>query len=274
MDTLLRNDEFMKKLHNPSQELATNYARALPYPHAVFDDFFPVEILDQVLHHFPQPKQVKWQSFDNGNEKKLAFRQAELLPTPIREFLYFLNSYPVLQFLEKVTGIVGLIPDPSFSGGGCHQIERGGKLQVHVDFNKIQPTNLDRRVNLLVYLNKNWKEEYGGNLELWDSEGKVSVKQVAPLFNRCVIFSTTETSYHGHPHPLTCPDAWTRKSIALYYYSNGRDDQVTAGAHSTVFLGDTAGKRERRGLKGVMKLITPPVLWQIGQRLKPPFNRS
>ena len=120
MDALLHNYEFMKKLHNPSQDLATNYARAFPYPHAVFDDFFPVEILDQVLHQFPQPKQVKWQEFDNDNEKKLAFRQAELLPTPIREFLYFLNSYPVLQFLEKVTGIVGLIPDPSFSGGGCH----------------------------------------------------------------------------------------------------------------------------------------------------------
>ena len=148
-----------------------------------------------------------------------------------------MNSHPVLQFLEKLTGIGGLIPDPSFAGGGCHQIEPGGKLQVHVDFNKLQPANLDRRINLLIYLNKDWKEEYGGHFELWDAEGKACVKRVLPLFNRCVVFSTTQTSYHGHPHPLTCPEGWTRKSIALYYYTNGRDDGHASDGHSTVFLG-------------------------------------
>ena len=264
MDQLLRDKVFMQSLTDVSANLTAEYAAAKPYPHVVMDNFFPVEVLERVLAHFPSPDQLKWQVFNNDYEKKLAFRQAEALATPVREFLYFMNSYPVLQFLEKLTGISGLIPDPSYTGGGCHQIQPGGKLQVHVDFNKLQPVNLDRRLNLLVYLNKNWAEEYGGNFELWDAEGKTSVKKVAPLFNRCVVFSTTDTSYHGHPHPLTCPDGWTRKSIALYYYTNGRDDGTAAGARSTVFVGHP---ESRRGVKGVAKAITPPALWGLGQRV-------
>jgi hypothetical protein len=166
-----------------------------------------------------------------------------------------------------LTGITGLIPDPSFNGGGCHQIQRGGKLGVHVDFNKLKTVNLDRRLNLLVYLNKNWKDEYGGHFELWDAEGKSSLKKVAPLFNRCVIFSTTETSYHGHPHPLTCPEGSTRKSVALYYYTNGRDDGQTAKPHSTVFAGTEESKKKMLSVKNIFKEVTPPVLWRLGRRL-------
>ncbi len=272
MDALLGNYEFMKKLVDLPTTCSAAYAQAQPFPHAVFDDFFPPEVLERVLAHFPGVEKVKWQTFDNDNEKKLAFRQAEGLPTPVREFLYFMNSYPMIQFLEQLTGIVGLIPDPSYAGGGCHQIQRGGKLQVHVDFNKLQTTNLDRRLNVLVYLNQNWQEEYGGAFELWDAEAKNSVKQVAPLFNRCVVFSTTETSYHGHPHPLTCPEGSTRKSIALYYYTNGRDDGHTAVAHTTVFRQDPEAKRY--GLGGVARILTPPVLWEFGRRLRRRLGRG
>lgn len=267
MDALLGNYEFMTKLQGVTPAMAAAYAAAKPFPHAVFDDFLPPAVLDQVLDNFPRPGQVKWQQFDNPNEKKLAFRQAEALPTPVRELLYFFNSYPALQFLEKLTGIGGLIPDPSYSGGGCHQIVPGGKLQVHVDFNKLQPVNLDRRLNLLVYLNKDWKEEYGGHFELWDAEGKASVERVLPLFNRCVVFSTTETSYHGHPHPLTCPPDRTRKSIALYYYTNGRDDGHTAGGHSTVFLGGDAGAPQRSAGQ-LLKYLLPPAAVDAGRWAK------
>jgi Rps23 Pro-64 3,4-dihydroxylase Tpa1-like proline 4-hydroxylase len=267
MDALFRDENLMRKLQEISLELISSYASASPYPHVVMDDFLPKEVLEQVLANFPKPGQVKWQTFDNNYEKKLAFRQAEALPTPVRELLYFMNSHPVLQFLEKLTGIGGLIPDPSFSGGGCHQIERGGKLQVHVDFNKLQPVNLDRRINLLIYLNKDWKEEYGGHFELWDAEGKTCVNRILPLFNRCVVFSTTETSYHGHPHPLTCPEGRTRKSIALYYYTNGRDDGQAKGEHSTVFLGGPARGGSRTS-KNLLKYFAPPVLLDGGRWIK------
>jgi len=256
MDALLHNRDFMRKLQDVSPEVVTAYQNGKPYPHAIFDDFFPVEVLDEVLANFPKPGQVSWQVFDNNNEKKLAFRQAESLPTPIREFLYFLNAHPMLQFLEKVTSIPGLIPDPSFAGGGCHQIEPGGKLKVHVDFNKLTSVNLDRRLNLLVYLNKDWQEEYGGHFELWDAESKGCVTKVLPIFNRAVVFSTNETSYHGHPHPLTCPPDRTRKSIAIYLYTNGRPEHEKVAEHTTVFMDDEV--KHSGGLKEWVKYVTPP----------------
>ena len=112
--------------------------------------------------------------------------------------------------------------DPYLMGGGLHEIKRGGVLKVHTDFNRHPIFNLDRRINVLIYLNKNWKKEYGGNLELWDKNMNKCIKKIQPLFNSMVIFSTTDFSNHGHPDPLTCPDNISRKSLALYYFSSGR----------------------------------------------------
>lgn len=268
MDALLRDPVFMQKLQNCPPELTASYASALPYPHIVMDDFFPPAVLEQVLAQFPKPGELNWQRFEHAYEKKLAFCQAEKLPTPIREILYFLNAQPVLTFLEKLTGIKGLIPDPAYVGAGCHQIERGGKLQIHIDFNKLQTVNLDRRLNLIVYLNKDWKEEYGGHFELWDTEGKGCVKRVLPVFNRAVVFSTTETSHHGHPHPLTCPDGWTRKSIALYYYTNGRDDGFAGPPHSSLYFGKTLESQQKKSPMELLKYLVPPVLVDGGRWFK------
>ncbi len=114
-------------------------------------------------------------------------------------------------------------------------IAKGGKLGIHADFNK-QPTNgLDRRVNVLLYLNESWKEEWGGHLELWDS--KECVTKINPIMNRMVVFNTSSTSFHGHPHPLTCPDDVFRKSLALYYYTEGRPEKTQS--HGTLFLKGT-----------------------------------
>ena len=152
-----------------------------------------------------------------------------------RLFMYHLNSMTFLEFLGTVTGIKNLIPDPGFEGGGLHQIVRGGKLGVHADFNKHRDFNLDRRLNLLLYLNKNWREEYGGHLQLWDQDVKRCEAKVLPLFNRMMVFGTTDFTFHGHPDPLQCPEDMTRKSLALYYFSNGRPAEETTGGHSTIF---------------------------------------
>ena len=138
--------------------------------------------------------------------------------------------------METLTGIENLISDPYFLGAGLHQIPRGGKLAVHADFNRHNKFPLDRRLNILVYLNKDWKEEYGGHLELWDRDMS-KCKKIAPLFNRMVVFPVTDWAYHGHPEPLTCPEGRTRKSIALYYYTNGRpENEVKKGKKSTQFV--------------------------------------
>jgi hypothetical protein len=134
-----------------------------------------------------------------------------------------------------LTGIQGLVPDPHLWGGGLHQILPGGKLAVHADFNKYPHFKLDRRLNVLVYLNRDWQEQWGGQLELWNRDMTRCEQRILPLFNRMVCFSTTDSSFHGHPDPLRCPADRTRRSLALYYYSNGRPAEEIGRPHTTLF---------------------------------------
>lgn len=219
------------------------YVSAQPYPHIAIDNFMPLEYLDEALNTFPRPDEMAFYKYDNALEKKLAFDQVGKLPQPISALLQYMNSPPFLQFLENLTGIEGLIPDPYYRGGGIHQIEKGGKLDVHIDFNKHPKLHLDRRLNAILYLNKNWEESYGGHFEIWKGKqenGKHVLEscsnKILPLFNRFVVFNTSEKSYHGHPEPLTCPEGWSRKSLALYYYTNGRPAEEDVAPHSTTFI--------------------------------------
>jgi Rps23 Pro-64 3,4-dihydroxylase Tpa1-like proline 4-hydroxylase len=235
-----------------------------PFAHIVIDNFLPDSILNEVLNEFPNPDEIQWKEFDNKSEKKLASVSEQQMGHATRFLLYQLNSSTFITFLEKLTGIDGIIPDPHFVGGGLHQIKPGGYLKIHADFNKNTRLKLDRRLNLLLYLNKDWSEGYGGHLELWDVKMKACQRKILPIFNRCVIFSTTDFSYHGHPNPLTCPDNRTRKSLALYYYSNGRPSEEVGSPHTTIF-------RERpnenlkesiswsKGAKIFIKKLVPPI---------------
>ena len=244
------------------------YAGAQPFPHVVFDDFFDPALLDEVLSEFPQPGAIKWQRFDNEREIKLASNSESAFGPRTRLFLYHLNSITFLEFLGRVTGIANLIPDPCFDGGGLHQIVRGGKLGIHADFNKHPRYGLDRRLNLLLYLNKDWRQEYGGHLELWNRDMTHCEARILPVFNRVMVFGTTDFTYHGHPDPLQCPEGVTRKSLALYYFSNGRPAEEVMGRHSTLFqertpedFKPTFGQR----LRGVARDLLPPI---VARRLK------
>ncbi len=225
------------KLNYDPRAFRDQYASAEPFSHIVLDDLFDDEVLDSVLRQFPAPTEMRWMKFDNPLEKKLGyFHEQSAISKTVRDFLNDLNSFEMLLWLEALTGIDGLIPDPYFGGGGLHQIEPGGFLKVHADFNVHPKLKLDRRLNMLIYLNKEWEEEYGGHLELWDATGKGPRKRILPLFNRTVIFSTTDTSYHGHPHPLTSPPGVTRKSVSLYYYTAGRPAEERSKPHDTLFI--------------------------------------
>ena len=212
-----------------------SYINAKPFPHVVFDNFFDPGLLDRVLEEFPKPGAIRWQRFDNAREIKLASAAEASFGPVTRLLMYHLNSFTFLRFMSAVTGIENLIPDPSFEGGGLHQIVRGGKLGIHADFNKHRDYGLDRRLNLLLYLNKDWSEEYGGHLELWDRQMTRCEAKVLPVFNRMMVFGTTDFTYHGHPDPLQCPEGMTRRSLALYYFSNGRPAEEISGEHSTLF---------------------------------------
>lgn len=263
---LLYSPERLTRLERRG-DLASDYQTAQPFPHIVIDDFLPEEALQGVVSAFPQPRQLPHREYDDARQIKIEYNRIESLPIEVRDVLFFLNSAPLLQFLEKMTGITGLIPDPYLTGGGLHQIEPGGKLDIHADFNRLERLKLDRRLNLLVYLNHDWKEEYGGHLELWDTSMKTCAKRVLPIFNRCVVFSTNSNSYHGHPVPLNCPNGMTRKSMALYYYTNGRPQEEQNASHSTLFQ-DRPGVigKPRNGFgkaaKKVVRSLLPPIITQ------------
>jgi Rps23 Pro-64 3,4-dihydroxylase Tpa1-like proline 4-hydroxylase len=259
-------------LEDLAERYHESYINAHPYPHIVIDNFLPEEILNKVLDEFPRPQGLEWQSFENKSEKKLASTSELQMGEMTRYLLYQLNSSTFISFLEKLTGIDGIIPDPHFMGGGLHQIVRGGYLKLHVDFNKHTKMKLDRRLNLLIYLNKDWQEEYGGHFELWNSDMTKCEKKVLPIFNRCVIFHTTDFSYHGHPDPLNCPEDRTRKSLALYYYSNGRppEELKDASFHTTIFAArpdEDLTEKESLTWKNIVKKLLPPILIDIAKNL-------
>ena len=258
----------MAEISGPSRAA---YASARPFPHVYVDDFFDRALIDQVLTEFPKPGQIHWQTFDNAQEIKLA-SAAEASFGPItRLLLYHMNSITFLDFLSKVTGIENLISDPCFEGGGLHQIPRGGKLGIHADFNKHRSFGLDRRLNVILYLNKDWREEYGGHLEFWNRDVTLCEAKILPIFNRLAVFGTTDFTFHGHPDPLQCPEGMTRKSLALYYFTNGRPPEEVSGEHSTLFKARndvdfrlTLGQRVRR----VARDILPPIVTRNIEKLR------
>ncbi len=209
-----------ESLFKYAESLRAQYLQNQPFPHIAIDGMFPTDLLDMVISEIDPLKGVERNFY--GAAAKSCFTKRFKGGDATQFFLTELNSAEFITFLEKLTGIEGLVPDPYFEGGGIHKIRRGGFLKVHTDFNSYKKLKLDRRVNILIYLNKEWKEEYGGALELWSEDMKEAKQIIFPLYNRMVIFNSTDFSFHGHPDPLQCPPDRSRNSIALYYYTNGR----------------------------------------------------
>ncbi len=203
------------------EPLAKAYREADPFPHIVLDGVFPDELLRSVVSEIRTGEDTLEKNHYGTLQKHRISDISRLGPTT-RRLIEELNSAPFLKFMEKLTGIEALVPDPLLEGGGVHQIAAGGFLKVHTDFNWHRILQLHRRINILIYLNEDWQEEWNGHLELWDEGMERCGARVAPLFNRMVVFSTTDKSYHGHPDALTCPENVRRNSIALYYYTATR----------------------------------------------------
>ena len=207
-----------------SKEKKNDYLNANPFPSIILDDFFNDTFLNKVLEEFPDLSKVdSSQNYKNKNEVKYTNNTYKIFPNTIKQLFDFMNSNFFLEFLQKITSIEEkLISDKDLNGGGLHEIKTGGKLKVHTDFSRHPTLDLDRRVNILIYLNKNWDKNYGGDLEFWNQDMSLCKKKISPNFNKLVIFSTNDFSNHGHPDPINCPDNFSRKSIALYYFSKGR----------------------------------------------------
>lgn len=249
---------------------ADAYRSKTPYPYGGFDDFLPAEVLDRVREDLKQLPESET-SFDRPQEKLKTSYVPERLPTYTRNLFYVLNSRPFVQFLENMTGIKGLIPDPYFAGGGVHVVATGGHLDIHADFNHNAILNLERRLNVLIYLNKDWKQEYGGSFEIWNDDMTQMVSSFVPEFNRMVCFNTGSTTWHGNPSTVNHPKGEPRMSMALYYYTATWDR--TKKAHTTLFKPrpGTEDKPDRETRRDeLLKDVLPPVMYR---RLIGPLRR-
>jgi len=208
-----------------------DFVTAEPFPYAVFDGMLPDDLLERVLAEFPAESDDRWFRFDHARSHKLAMNKESDIGIATRQLLAQFNSAVFVRFLETLTGAEGLIPDPHLEGGGLHQIESGGFLKIHTDFNVHPDWELDRRINVILYLNRGWDASWGGQLELWNV-AMTACRTIEPVFNR--VLETSDTSKHGHPDPLASPPGVARRSLALYYYSNGRPGAERFEAHPTI----------------------------------------
>ena len=251
------------------RSLADQYQNASPFPHIVIDDFLPAELLRKVLAEFPSTEGKKF--FDRDQERfKFQLSPNESESSVVRNLFAELNGEAFLAFLAEMTGIHGLISDPHFVGGGLHETKRGGHLSIHADFNIHERLNVERKLNLLIYLNEDWPDEYGGALELWDRGMKTCEKRVAPVFGRAVIFNTALDSFHGHPDPLNCPPDRARRSLATYYYAAHEKGLAALPKRNTNFQA-RPGREDRTDWKVRRQHFindwVPPKLQRIAHRL-------
>ena len=212
------------------------FSNAKPFPHIVFDDFLDEQLMKELRESFPDYNDdVSWHVRDTENIKKRYQSDDTKLSKNIRLMLREFNSKQFLLFLEALTGIEYLIPDPYFINGGVHMSKTGDYLGVHVDFNWNHMIQGHRRINALIYLTESWKEEWKGALELWEPDGTKPIEIVYPKFNRLVIFLTSGKSLHGHPIPLKTPDGIYRSALNLYYYSRYKDEDYSEEPHFTKY---------------------------------------
>ena len=217
-------------------EKASLYQSAEPFSHIVFDNFLDRDLALALGHAFPDPgEDLTWVLCEHQNALKKYQHDETKLPLLIRKMLREFNSRQFVLFLETLTGIENLIPDPYFIGGGTHVSINGSYLKIHADFNWHDKLMLHRRLTALLYLNEDWDESWGGALELWNKDMTRPVRSIAPMLNRLLVFTTTDDSNHGHPEPLMTPPGVCRKTLNLYYYTSKRDEAEINDPHFTLY---------------------------------------
>ena len=218
-------------------DMKQKMANAPSFPHFCLDNFLDETFANEVHDAFPSYAEAEkaGRVFSTVNEKrKVQLTDASKFPPAIYKLHELLASKEFVDAVSEMSGIKNLMADPALAGGGIHETNSGGHLDVHVDFNYSPSTGLHRRFNILVYFNKDWPEEYGGYLDLWDKNVETCQGRFAPIFNRAAGFSTSDISWHGVT-PITCPPDKMRRSFAVYYYTKEAPPEWTGEVHSTIF---------------------------------------
>jgi hypothetical protein len=258
VESLLQNLPVRIKLPAPIDTLRERFASAKPFRHIVMDDLFPESVLERVLDEVPPINRENFVKHHDDHQTKFGLRSAIALKEQGFHLVSLLHSAPFLYFLSEITGIWGLLPDPYLEGGGYAIIPSGGKFDVHLDRKTDYATGLRRRLAYITYLNKDWKPEYGGQLELWNADGTRCEASVVPIFNRTIVFEVADGNYHGHPKPITAPDSRSRKSFAVYYHTVGEGKGVV-DRRSSIFA-PPQDQTVKQKLRRLVMDMTPPVI--------------
>lgn len=219
------------------EALRHQFQEAKPFPHMAIEELLDPEFAKEVSASYPaySDARERGREFKAVNEmRKVQLTDAATFPEPVKKLNELLSSPEFIKDLEYITGIDNLLYDPQLEGGGMHLTGPRGRLDVHVDFNYVEDRQLHRRLNILVYLNDDWRDEWGGGVEIWDQEVKTCARTVKPRLNRCVLFATSAISFHG-VEPVTCPSDRQRISFAAYYYTKEAPPGWDGVKHSTVF---------------------------------------
>ena len=254
------------RLDRPVEMLAQEYKSAKPFPHVVIDNLLDDQLLDQLVREMPPLHDGKYMNYDDGHLTRYGLRSATELGETGFQLISLLHSAAFLYFLSEITGIRELLPDPYLQGGGYHVMPPGGKFDVHADRNIAYETGLARRLSLIIYLNKAWQHEYGGQLELWNHDGTRQEVVIEPLFNRTVIFEIADQNFHGVPVPIANPDGRCRSSFAVYYHTA---QPLNMTPHSSLFR---TGLPTRKASKSETALriardLCPPIVARAVRRI-------
>jgi hypothetical protein len=241
------------------KSLSFDYRSATPFPYLILDNLFSEDLLDRVIHELPPLGDAHWVRHDDDHLRQFNLRSAADLGEAGSQVVAFLHSARFLYFLSEVTGIRDLLPDPYLQGAGYHMIPRGGKFDVHLDRNMAYSTGLIRRLSLLIYLNRDWKHEYGGQLELWSKDGKRPEVIIEPTFNRMTIFEITDENYHGVPAVVRCPKGRSRNCFVVYYHTAQVREDQDLKAHTSIY-GPRSYAQSEPKLRQFVKDLVPPVL--------------
>jgi Rps23 Pro-64 3,4-dihydroxylase Tpa1-like proline 4-hydroxylase len=224
-----------------TETLRKEFLEAKPFNYLVIDNFFSEPYLNTILTEIENYPQELWYDKNNAsinNERDTIFQSKKIALTDYNKmgflaktFINFTSSSDFIKFLSDITGINDLESDPHLYGGGIHKVANGGRLSIHSDFNIHPILNKFRRLNVLLYLNKDWQPSCNGQLELWNKDMTQCVTSIAPIFNRLVIFRITDDAFHGHPEPWNHHIETPRYSFALYYYTQERPEEEKAPFH-------------------------------------------
>jgi len=201
-------------------QLKNAFINAEPYEHIMIPNFLNEEYAEKIFNEFPTDiTSSNWYEYNNPIEKKYANDKISTMPRCIKKLFNLLSCKQILEKINLLTGIENLEFDPYLHGAGLHVHSNGGKLDLHLDYEKHPYLNKERRLNIILYMSKDWQEEWNGETELWNKELTKCIKKSPVIFNTAIIFKTNEISWHGLPEEIKCPDGVLRKTIAYYYIS-------------------------------------------------------